>query len=71
MSTKLSSAKTKKKAIDAVIEKLRHEQSKLRRTVNRRTYDIKNLVEKQTQEKRQIAELGLLITNVESNQDGE
>ena len=66
MSTKKSTAAIRKNAIDAVVNKLRQEQSRLKRSLKMRTYEIKKLVENQSQEKREIAELGLLIKNIES-----
>lgn len=67
MSTKESAAKIKEAALKSVINRLRSEQEKLKYSINKRAYEMKALVRKQTQEKREKAELGKIINQFETS----
>ena len=53
-------------AVKEVINSLRHMQSKLQIDIDVRTLQMKRATEKQTQQKREKAELGKLIKKLES-----
>lgn len=61
MSTKESAALIREQAIKSIIVRLEGEQKKLKYSINRRTYELQDLTRKQTQEKREKAELGDII----------
>lgn len=61
MGTKETASQIQQRAIKEVARKLRSQQSKLRMDIDARAFEIKRLNEKQTQEKREMAELGRLI----------
>ena len=69
MSTKQKDKEIKAKALSAVIKKLTKEQETLRWSVKDRKFKMHQLSDKQTQEKREIAELGKLIRGLHDGEE--
>jgi hypothetical protein len=61
MSNKIEADSVRELAVRSVITRLESEQKKLRYSVEKRTYEIQQATRLQTQEKREIAELGAII----------
>tara|TARA_R110000764_G_scaffold215303_1_gene302012 strand:- start:364 stop:564 length:201 start_codon:yes stop_codon:yes gene_type:complete len=61
MSNRIEAESIREQAVRSVISRLEAEQKKLRLSVEKRTYEMQQATRKQTQEKREIAELGAII----------